>query len=121
MNKFIKTVNEDRVPYEFLHSLNGIIGLTERQMQIFAALIKLRLEDLKNKKGELRLDRTENRNELVNKEGISRPNLSKYIDVYLNKGLLVKNANGWLFISKALMPEIIGGKTVQISLILKIN
>ena len=72
MNKFIKTVTEDRVCYEFMHSLNGIIGLTERELQVFSVLLSMRLQDIKTKNPRLSIDRAENRKRIINEYRIGK-------------------------------------------------
>ena len=121
MNKFIKTVPEDRVCYEFMNSLNGIIGLTERELQIFSVLLSMRLQDIKTKNPRLSIDRAENRKRIINEYRIGKENLSRYIKKYRKKGLIYTTKYGNSVIMDALLPQIVGGKTVQVTMILKIN
>ena len=121
MNKFIKTVPEDRVCYEFMNSLNGIIGLTERELQIFSVLLSMRLQDIKTKNPRLSIDRAENRKRIINEYRIGKENLSRYIKKYRKKGLIYTTKYGNNVIMDALLPQIVGGKTVQVTMILKIN
>lgn len=121
MNKFIKTVTEDRVCYEFMHSLNGIIGLTERELQVFSVLLSMRLQDIKTKNPRLSIDRAENRKRIINEYRIGKENLSRYIKKYRKKGLIYTTKYGNNVIMDALLPQVVGGKTVQVTMILKIN
>lgn len=121
MNKFIKTVPEDRVCYEFMNSLNGIIGLTERELQVFSVLLSMRLQDMKTKNPRLSIDRAENRKRIINEYRIGKENLSRYIKKYRKKGLIYTTKYGNNVIMDALLPQIVGGKTVQVTMILKIN
>ena len=121
MNKFIKTVPEDRVCYEFMNSLNGIIGLTERELQVFSVLLSMRLQDIKAKNPRLSIDRAENRKRIINEYRIGKENLSRYIKKYRKKGLIYTTKYGNNVIMDALLPQIVGGKTVQVTMILKIN
>lgn len=41
MNKLVKTVNKDDLITEFLTSLNGILRLTDRELELMAELIRL--------------------------------------------------------------------------------
>lgn len=120
MNKLIKTITADRLSYEFLHSLNGIIGLTERELQILAQFLELSINKPKGSKRSV--DCTENRRIVMKSMGITRDNLSRYIKIYKDKGLLKlnKELNIWEF-NTAIIPIAVGGKTVQITLILKIE
>ena len=121
MNKFIKTVTEERVCYEFMNSLNGIIGLTERELQVFSVLLSMRLQDIKAKNPRLSIDRAENRKRIINEYRIGKENLSRYIKKYRKKGLIYTTKYGNNVIMDALLPQIVGGKTVQVTMILKIN
>lgn len=121
MNKFIKTVTEDRVCYEFMHSLNGIIGLTERELQVFSVLLSMRFQDIKTKNPRLSIDRAENRKRIINEYRIGKENLSRYIKKYRKKGLIYTTKYGNNVIMDALLPQVVGGKTVQVTMILKIN
>ena len=121
MNKFIKTVTEERVCYEFMNSLNGIIGLTERELQVFSVLLSMRLQDIKAKNPRLSIDRAENRKRIINEYRIGKENLSRYIKKYRKKGLIYTTKYGNNVIMEALLPQIVGGKTVQVTMILKIN
>jgi hypothetical protein len=120
MNKLIKTITADKLSYEFLHSLNGIIGLTERELQILALFLDLSTNKQKGQKKSV--DCTENRKAIMSSTGVTRDNLSRYIKIYKNRGLfkLNKDTKCWEF-NNAIIPIVIGGKTVQITLILKIN
>ena len=41
MNKLVKTVNSDNLNYEFLKSLNGILKLTDRELELLTKLIEI--------------------------------------------------------------------------------
>ena len=51
MNKLVKTVSNSNLYYEFLQSLNGILKLTDRELELFATLLKFDVEyiDVPNK------------------------------------------------------------------------
>ena len=119
MNKLVKEIPSQRLSYEFLNSLNGIIGLTEREMQIFSALLDIHMSDAKAKQA---IDCTINRRKVIRGKNISRDNLSRYIKRYKQLGLLVPDKlTGLLTINRAIVPVVVGGKAVQITLILKLK
>lgn len=122
MNKLIKTIPSDKLSYEFLHSLNGIIGLTGRELQVLARFLDLYLQSSKNKLQRKSVDCAEHRKLIMSTFGVSKENLSRYIKGYREKSLLMKDklTNKTTF-NPAIVPIIIGGKTVQITMILKIN
>ena len=119
MNKFVKDIAGQKLCYEFLRSLNGIIGMTERELQIFSALLVIHMNDPKAKRN---VDCTANRRKLIEDRYVTRDNLSRYIKRYKDLGLLViDKATGLLTINRAVVPVLVGGKSVQITLILKIK
>lgn len=121
MNKFIKTVSESDVCYEFLRGLNGLMGLTNRELSVFSALVSLRMADIKDRNSKLQLDRTSNRKIIMKNLGISKDNLSKYIKIFVEKGILIRGKNKRVNILESLIPDIIGGRVVQTSIIIKIQ
>lgn len=119
MNKLVKDIPAKRLSYEFLHSLNGIIGLTERELQLLAAMLDLYIAEPKYRDS---IDCSDIRKKLVLTTGVSKENLSRYIRLFKQKGLLVKSKHhGASTLNTAIVPVVIGGKTVQITMILKIK
>lgn len=119
MNKLVKDIPSHKLSYEFLRSLNGIIGLTERELQIFSALLDIYMSDPKAKRA---VDCTANRRRLINEKYVTRDNLSRYIKRYKELGLLViDKTTGLLTMNRAVVPVLVGGKTVQVTLILKLK
>lgn len=122
MNKLIKTIPQDKLSYEFLHSLNGIIGLTVRELEILSRFLDLHMSAIKNKTTKKAVDCTEHRRKIINEFRVSKENLSRYIKTYKEKQLFVKDRiNNVTTFNSAIVPILIGGKTVQITMILKIN
>jgi hypothetical protein len=121
MNKFIKTVRESDVCYEFLRGLNGLMGLTNRELEVFSALVSLRMIDIKEKNLKLPVDRTDNRKILMSTLNIGKDNISKYVKTFIEKGLLIRAKNGKISILESLIPDIIGGRVIQTSIIIKIQ
>jgi hypothetical protein len=120
MNKLIKTVSSEKLNYEFLHSLNGIIGLTERELHLLSLFLDL--PPSRSKSDKESIDSSGNRKLVMSRTGITKDNLSRYIKLYKQKGLFIKDRNSECYIiNPAIIPILIGGKTVQITMILKIN
>lgn len=119
MNKLVKDIPAKRLSYEFLHSLNGIIGLTERELQLLAAMLDLYLAEPKYRDS---IDCTDARKKIISITGVSKENLSRYIRLFKQKGLLARSKkHGASTLNTAIVPVVIGGKTVQITMILKIK
>lgn len=121
MNKLVKTVTNDTLIIEFLKSLNGILNVTEREMELLAKLVELdmkydpTLDDTKN------VVSTKNRKLIKEQLGITPDNLSRYITRFKNKGILIKGkADDEMYVNKALIPDIIKDR-VQLTLIFKLQ
>lgn len=44
MNKLVKTVNKKDLNYEYLRSLNGILELTNRELELLSKFVELDIE-----------------------------------------------------------------------------
>lgn len=120
MNKFVKTVSYNKIGYEFLRSLNGLLDLTDRELELLSLFLDIHFNKPKSKKGNQAIDSAENRKTVMNLTGITKDNLCRYIKSFREKKIFVKDL-GILSMNKALVPVLIGNKVVQITMILKIN
>lgn len=121
MNKLVKTVSKTDLYREFLNSLNGILNLTERELQLLTTFIELDVNTPKLPNVRKNVISTENRKYIKRTLGITPDNLSRYITKFKQQGILrVGKAEDEVMVNKALIPEIIGDR-VQITIILKVN
>lgn len=121
MNKLVKSVNKNDLVTEFLISLNGILRLTDRELELMAELIRLDLNYNKQPNENKNIANKANRKHIINALGITKDNLSRYIKSFKQKGILVAGpAEDELSVNKALIPEIIGDR-VQVTIIIRIN
>lgn len=121
MNKLVKTVNKTDLYKEFLKSLNGILDLTDRELELLATFIELDVNTPKLPNISKNVISTENRKYIKRTLGITPDNLSRYIAKFKSKGILVNGKiEDEVMVSKALIPDIIGDR-VQITIVLKIN
>lgn len=120
MNKLVKTVDKKDLNYEFLKTLNGILGLTERELELLAKIIELDI-NYDPAQGCKNVVNATNR-KLIKKElGITPDNLSRYITKFKEKGLLVKGKiDDELYVNKILIPELVKDR-VQLTIIIKTN
>ena len=121
MNKLVKTIDKKDLYFEFLTSLNGILQLTNREMELLTVLINIDVNTPKLPDYTKNIISAENRKYIKTTLGITKDNLSRYIGRFKDKGIIIKGRadDEWL-INPALIPEMIGDR-VQISIILKIN
>ena len=120
MNTFVKTIGPNSISSEFLKSLNGLTLLTEKEIELFSILIDIELSLIKTKTKHSSIDNAKVRKALMEMTGVTKDNLSRYMRKFREKGLLVSDGVNSK-INKALIPNVIGGKTVQVSMILKIK
>nr|DAN40770.1 MAG TPA: chromosome replication initiation protein [Caudoviricetes sp.] len=121
MNKLVKTVNKDDLITEFLTSLNGILRLTDRELELMAELIRLDINYNKLPNEHKNIANRQNRKRIIQTLGITKDNLSRYIKAFKEKGILIAGpAEDELSVNKALIPEIIGDR-VQVTIIIKIH
>lgn len=121
MNKLVKTVNKDDLITEFLTSLNGILRLTDRELELMAELIRLDINYNKPPNEHKNIANRQNRKHIIQTLGITKDNLSRYIKAFKEKGILIAGpAEDELSVNKALIPEIIGDR-VQVTIIIRIH
>lgn len=121
MNKLVKSVSKADLNTEFLKSLNGILDLTDRELELLATFIAIDINTSKLPNISKNVISTENRKYIRKVLGITPDNLSRYITKFKNQGILVKGKiEDEVVVNKALIPEIIGDR-VQITIILRVN
>ena len=120
MSTFVKTITQDKVNYEFLRSLNGIMGLTQRELEVFELILSIETAGSRLRPKKRYVDTKDTRKQIMSESGVTRDNLSRYMSTFKAKGLLVLEKDDYI-INKALIPLVIGGTTVQITLVLKIK
>lgn len=121
MNKLVKAVSKDNLNYEFLKSLNGILQLTDRELELLNKLIELDISFNPTLGYSKNVASTENRKLIRRTLGITPDNLSRYLTKFKKEGLLVQGKiEDELIVNKILIPELIKDR-VQITIILKVN
>lgn len=121
MNKLVKTVNKGNLYYEYLNALNGILQLTNRELQLLTKFVELDVNFTPIPGVSKNVANTDNRRMIKSTMGITPDNLSRYISKFKKEGLLVQGkAEDELVVNKILIPEIIKDR-VQITLILRVN
>ena len=120
MNKLVKTVKRADIIYEFLKSLNGILGVTDRELELLSKFVELDMNH-NSALGYKNVASTDNRKMIRRELGITPDNLSRYISKFKDKGLLIQGkADDELYVNKILIPEIVKDR-VQLKIIIKTN
>lgn len=121
MNKLVKSVSKTDLYMEFLKSLNGILQLTNRELELLATFIDLDVNFSKLPNVSKNVINSQNRKYIKATLGITPDNLSRYIAKFKKQGLLVDGKlEDEVIVNKVLIPELIGDR-VQITIILKVN
>ena len=110
MNKLVKTVNKGNLYYEYLNALNGILQLTNRELELLTKFVELDVNFTPIPGVSKNVANTDNRRMIKSTMG-----------KFKKEGLLVQGkAEDELVVNKILIPEIIKDR-VQITLILRVN
>ena len=105
MNKLVKTVSRTDLYREFLNSLNGILKLTDRELELLTTFIDIDVNTPKLPNVRKNVISTENRKYIKRTLGITPDNLSRYIAKFKQQGILrVGKADDEVMVSKALIP-----------------
>ena len=121
MNKLVKTVNKADLYKEFLKSLNGILDLTNRELQLLNLLIDIDINTPKLPNLSKNVVSTENRKYIIKTLGIGQDNLSRYIAKFKRQGIRINGRlEDEIIVNKALIPEIIGDR-IQLTIVIKID
>lgn len=120
MNKLRKEVDKKDLYKEFILAINGILQLTQREMDVLEAL--MRFDDEQSQQSDHKnVISAECRKRIKDEVGVTPDNLSRYISKFKEKGIVVNGkAEDEYYINKAVMPEIILDR-VQITLILRLR
>lgn len=122
MNKLVKQINKEDLCSEFLNSLNGILDLPKRELQLLTLLVRLQMEpQLSNNDPESGVISSTNRKYIEQKLGITADNQSRYFKKFKELGYLVKGKfdKQWL-VNQILLPQVIKDR-VQVTIILRIK
>lgn len=121
MNKLVKAVPKADLYLEFLKALNGILNLSNRQMELLACIIYIDVTTPKSNLKSKNVISAENRKRLKKMTGINFDNMCKHIKKFFKSGILIRGKiEDEVFVNKALIPDLIGDR-VQITIILKLQ
>lgn len=121
MNKLVKTVNRSNLYYEYLRSINGILQLTDRELELLTKLIEYDLELDSTPEVPKNIIDAAHRKRITREIGITHDNLSRYIKKLKEGGMIVKGkADGEMMINRILLPEIVKDR-IQLTIIFRIN
>jgi len=104
MNILKKRVSKDILFTEYVKILNGVLQLSNRESEVFSFLLKT---DFLSKGGDINTKGI--RSDIIKSLNISEANLSRYLGVIKEKGLIVKGSSGKWVINDIMRPIIKDG------------
>lgn len=119
MRAFRKTIKQKHLYKEYLNIINGILGLSGKEAEVFSLLIQLELEQKPVLGNKVDILSTTNRKAIMTETLINKNNLSKYISILKSKGLINKDKDGY-FVNKMFIPEV-DKNTIETLFVLEIE
>ncbi len=108
MNEFGKNIKSENLYTEYVRILNGLLQLSDREAELFALLLKVDYE-WEPKLGEPKnILSTDIRRAIMKETLVNKNNLSKYIKVLKEKGVLMKTDDGYE-VREMFVPKLTGG------------
>lgn len=110
MNQYEKKIKKNKLYKEFADLLNGKLQLSHRELELLTFLIKINSEWQPRIEGEEKnLLSTDNRRLVMKETMINKSNLSKYINVLKDKGIVTHD--GKQFYLNPMLVPIVGTVT----------
>jgi hypothetical protein len=114
MNSFGKVVRHNRLNYEFLKAVNGVLGFTEREIRVATKFLELNSRHTELVKKLIR-------KEILSEGLVNASALTFIVKKFYKVGFLVSGPrNGVMKINPSLVPNVIDSQ-VQIYTVLKIK
>lgn len=116
--KFVKSSTIKKIFFEYIQSINGILGLTYRESEILAELFKevcLALPD----NPQLNIADTSFRKKIIENCRISKENLSRFFKKFRTKGILVRDFDD-LYLNPKLIPDLTDNE-ITISIVINVK
>jgi len=116
--KFGKYIERKNLYNEYVKVLNGLFQLSDRELEIFALLLKIDCEwkpiletDYKN------ILSSHNRKAIMQETHVQKTNFSKYIRTLKENFIIIKSSTGGYEINTIYTPRVLGG-VLDVSFIL---
>lgn len=120
MNKFVKTIKKQNIYKEYLNSLNGILRLTSRELDILAKIIEYN-PTATDQSEFSNVVSIQVRRKIIKELRVNKSNLSRFISNLIDKNYIIKDPiTKGTYINKALVP-IIDDNVVTIQMIINIK
>jgi len=114
MNKYRKQIKPKNKYREFLKVLNGNLHLTDRELEILSLLMKIDEEWVPVLDGEIKnVISTDTRKAIMRETRVNKNNLTRYVGMLKEKGLLITTEDNGIVVSPMFMPKETG-KIIEI-------
>lgn len=118
MNQYLKKIKPKHKYREFLKVLNGLLQLTDREVEILSLMLEIE-ESWPSNFGK-NVVSTDSRKYIMSSTEVNKNNLSKYISKFKDKGILTNNGSDEYSISTMFKP-ILDNNKIKVSFILDLN
>ena len=119
MKAYRKKVKQKHLYMEHLNILNGMLGLTTKELEVMSLLLKIAIEQKSAFGTKVDILSTDNRKAIMHETRINKNNLSKYVALLKEKGVVMHDKDGY-YINKMFLPESTEG-TLETLFILEIE
>lgn len=104
MINFVKTSTNNKIFFEYIKSINGILELTHREIEILSELMKEDFNTPLNTEPKNIADKHV-RKRITKDFNITKENLSRFISKFKRKGILISEYDD-LYVNPRLMPDL---------------
>lgn len=118
MINFVKTSTNNKIFFEYIKSINGILELTHREIEILSELMKEDFNTPFNTEPKNIADKHV-RKRITKDFNITKENLSRFISKFKRKGILISEYDD-LYVNPRLMPDLKGNQ-ILISVIINLT
>lgn len=119
MKAYRKKVKRKHLYIEHLNILNSMLGLTSKELEVLSLLFKIAIEQKSAFGTKIDILSTDNRKAIMNETRINKNNLSKYVALLKDRGVVMEDKDGY-YINSMFLPENTDGP-LEILFILEIE
>jgi len=107
MKAYQKKISKKKFYREYVNVLNGELRLSHREADVFSVLLQINAEwgNMVEQIGNVLS--TDVRRQLMRETRITKTNLARYINILVEKGILVQNEDDSYTLNNLFVPEII--------------
>lgn len=104
MKAYKKKISKKRFYREYVSILNGVLQLSHREADVFAVLLQINAEWGSMVKQIGNVLSTDVRRQLMRETRITKTNLARYVNILVDKGILVQNEGEKYMLNELFVP-----------------